>query len=286
MSLSCIKSTAPPECPHCHGHTIVNNGQSRGRPRLLCRTCQRSFYPDATQTDNSSTRLPHKFKLFQTIAHLPMTLRNLAQQLDISLSTAYRWRHMYLATLCPDSSSEPLQGVVATAYLEIKTNPNNKEHESSTRQQPPLTCYTDIYNNYSGNTTVGKTIHLIEYDNNTIKRQLTIATSQLYQLSEATQAYLAPGTILTQVAGHCARFNGLDVLPRFTHIGVDRNCEMPAKLVHCVRAIYTKWMLSFRGIALRHITLYTAWFNASWRLLLPKYWQVWMPPLSETGLLA
>lgn len=83
-------------CPHCRSMHVVRNGFARGLQRYLCRDCGR--------TSNALTRTPlarlrHRDRwLGQTQALIDgLTITKAAQQLEVARSTAFRWRHRFLA---------------------------------------------------------------------------------------------------------------------------------------------------------------------------------------------
>ena len=83
-------------CPHCRSMHVVRNGFARGLQRYLCRDCGR--------TSNALTRTPlarlrHRDRwLGQTQALIDgLTITKAAQKLEVARSTAFRWRHRFLA---------------------------------------------------------------------------------------------------------------------------------------------------------------------------------------------
>lgn len=85
-------------CPHCRNPHVWRWGASRGRPRYRCPRCRRTFGP-TTGTPlaylKRSDRWPHLLACMQE----GLTLAATAARLDIHVSTAFRWRHRFLAAL-------------------------------------------------------------------------------------------------------------------------------------------------------------------------------------------
>lgn len=83
-------------CPHCHGQHVVRNGMASGLQRYKCRGCGRTFN---ALTDTPLARLRYRQRwLGQTQALLDgLSITKAAQQLDVARSTAFRWRHRFLA---------------------------------------------------------------------------------------------------------------------------------------------------------------------------------------------
>ncbi len=83
-------------CPHCHGQHVVRNGMARGLQRYKCRGCGRTFN---ALTDTPLARLRYRQRwLGQTQALIDgLSITQAAQQLNVARSTAFRWRHRFLA---------------------------------------------------------------------------------------------------------------------------------------------------------------------------------------------
>jgi transposase-like protein len=83
-------------CPRCHGTAVVRNGQANGLQRFKCRDCGRTFN---ALTGTSLARLHHREKwLTQTrVLDEGVSVRKAAARLGVHPTTAFRWRHRFLA---------------------------------------------------------------------------------------------------------------------------------------------------------------------------------------------
>lgn len=83
-------------CPHCGGMHVVRNGTARGLQRYRCRDCGRTFN---ALTGTPLARLRYRDRwLGQTQALIDgLSITNAAQKLEVARSTAFRWRHRFLA---------------------------------------------------------------------------------------------------------------------------------------------------------------------------------------------
>lgn len=83
-------------CPHCHGQHMVRNGMARGLQRYKCRGCGRTFN---ALTGTPLARLRYRRRwLRQTQALIDgLSITKAAQHLEVARSTAFRWRHRFLA---------------------------------------------------------------------------------------------------------------------------------------------------------------------------------------------
>lgn len=83
-------------CPHCRSESVVRNGSANGLQRHKCRGCRRTFN---ALTGTPLARLRQKPKwLAQAEALRDGTaIRQVATRLKVARSTAFRWRHRFLA---------------------------------------------------------------------------------------------------------------------------------------------------------------------------------------------
>ena len=99
-----------PQCPHCEATAIKKWGSANGLKRYRCKVCRVTF--------NALTGTPlaqlHKRELWGSHAQAlveGLSLRKIAERLDVHLTTTFRWRHRFLEA---PKSQKPkvLQGTV------------------------------------------------------------------------------------------------------------------------------------------------------------------------------
>ena len=85
-----------PTCPHCAAERVVKNGSARGLQRYKCRGCAKTF---CALTGTPLAGLHMRGKWIEQAAALRdgLTLHQVADQLNIAVSTAHRWRHRFLS---------------------------------------------------------------------------------------------------------------------------------------------------------------------------------------------
>jgi len=83
-------------CPHCAGMHVVRNGMARGLQRYRCRGCGKTFN---ALTCTPLARLRYRDRwLGQSQALIDgLSITKAARQLEVARSTAFRWRHRFLA---------------------------------------------------------------------------------------------------------------------------------------------------------------------------------------------
>jgi len=97
-------------CPHCQSHEIVRWGRSDGLPRYRCKSCRKTF--------NGLTKTPmaglHKKE--EWLAHAEAmidgaSVARTAERCNVHSTTAFRWRHRFLAALSSDKP-QSMRGIV------------------------------------------------------------------------------------------------------------------------------------------------------------------------------
>jgi transposase-like protein len=83
-------------CPHCGNLKVVRNGNADGLQRYKCRECGRTFN---ALTGTTLARLRQKGKWLDQAEVLRggVTITRAAARLKVARSTAFRWRHRFIA---------------------------------------------------------------------------------------------------------------------------------------------------------------------------------------------
>lgn len=83
-------------CPHCASFRVVRNGLADGLQRYKCRACGKTFN---ALTGTPLARLRHKGKWLEQARAMAdgLTVHRAAEHLGVAASTAFRWRHRFLA---------------------------------------------------------------------------------------------------------------------------------------------------------------------------------------------
>lgn len=100
-------------CIYCEGNHVVKNGKRKdGIQRYLCRDCRRSFIPSS---DSIVSRTRKSLPVWATYLKCMMegkTLADTSAECQISISTAFTWRHKILDTLEELTKKTYLTGTV------------------------------------------------------------------------------------------------------------------------------------------------------------------------------
>jgi transposase-like protein len=88
-------------CPHCDNRDVVRWGQASDLPRYRCKACRRTFNA-LTKTPLANLRMKDKWAT-QTEALIEgVSTAKAARRCGVHYTTAFRWRHRFLAALAGD----------------------------------------------------------------------------------------------------------------------------------------------------------------------------------------
>ena len=106
------RSQVVKQCPHCQDSQINRHGYSKGLQRYRCNTCVKIF---TALTGTPLCGLHKREKWLEQAEALSegRTLRRVAEQVGIHVSTAHRWRHRFLSS--PKSSQPEILTGIAEA---------------------------------------------------------------------------------------------------------------------------------------------------------------------------
>ncbi|MGE0970624.1 IS1595 family transposase [Klebsiella sp. WOUb02] len=107
-----VIDTSPPElcCPHCHSEKAIRWGRDSDIQRYRCKDCGKTFN---SLTGSPLARLHYHQKWFDYLRCMQegLTLRESARRTGIDLTTAFRWRHRFLASAAANNIN-PLSGII------------------------------------------------------------------------------------------------------------------------------------------------------------------------------
>ena len=101
-----------PECPHCHSSIVNRHGKAHGMQRYRCKNCLTTFNA-ATGTPMARLRYKERWQDYLSEMLKGHTLKNAAEHCAISIKTAFRWRHRFLALPAQDKPAL-LAGIIET----------------------------------------------------------------------------------------------------------------------------------------------------------------------------
>jgi transposase-like protein len=97
-------------CPHCDSRDVVHWGKASALPRYRCKACQRTFN-GLTKTPLAGLRMKDKWPAQAAAMIEGVSLAKAAKRCGVDDTTAFRWRHRFLASLAGDKPGA-LSGIV------------------------------------------------------------------------------------------------------------------------------------------------------------------------------
>jgi transposase-like protein len=97
-------------CPHCDNHDVVRWGQASDLPRYRCKACRRTFNA-LTKTPLANLRMKDKWTAQTETLIEGVSTAKAARRCGVDYTTAFRWRHRFLAALAGDKP-RVLAGIV------------------------------------------------------------------------------------------------------------------------------------------------------------------------------
>lgn len=98
-NLAPLKTKEAKECPHCKSTNFIKNGKTKDKQRYICKECDKTF----VNTNNTIFYGVKKdTSVWQKYIHCMIekySLRKTAEICNISLPTAFVWRHKILDAL-------------------------------------------------------------------------------------------------------------------------------------------------------------------------------------------
>jgi transposase-like protein len=97
-------------CPHCAGQEVIAWGQANAMPRYRCKSCKRTFN-GLTKTPLAGLRKKDRWLEHASAMIDGTSVAETAERCDVHYTTAFRWRHRFLAAPSLDKP-KTLTGIV------------------------------------------------------------------------------------------------------------------------------------------------------------------------------
>lgn len=275
--------TAPRACPECYGTQVFRHGtfsRKDGGPaqRFRCRTCGKTF---SENTGTPAAYLKHQTKWKQMTSQMYETqsLRLTVLSVGIHLSTAFRWRHRWLAAQC-QKQLEPLTGRVSAALAAVPYSEKGSRicrgpgswgyWNKYLRGEPPVrTMHPGLVRRPFRPLADGRAtcVLLLQNEVTHVSRVLgprpgvdAVEAGIMELLSRDAQVYdceLATKGPSSLIAKACERVNlpCLNKADGSSTAGQNRSGQLPAP-EHPIG-----WLAQFRRVATKYLDHYMAWFD-------------------------
>jgi transposase-like protein len=245
-------------CPHCSGERIVKNGNARGLQRYKCRACGKTFCA-LTGTPLAGLHMRGKWLGQAEALDAGLTLHEVADKLDIAVSTAFLWRHRFLQ-LPKSVMAKKLVGIAeADETFFLRSNKGQKrglnraprkrggkaKKRGVSNEQVPVLVARDRAGN-----TADFILEAVD------KLHVWIALTPL--LAQDSILCTDGSKALTAVAESI----GVTHHPVNLSAGVRVDGPWHVQNVNAYHSRLKGWMRRFKGVATRYLDSYLGWFRA------------------------
>ena len=256
---------ALPMCPHCRSWQVVRNGQARGLQRYKCRGCARTFN---ALTGTPLARLRYRDKWLGQAQALTegLSITKAAGQLQVARSTAFRWRHRFLA-LPQAIKARSLGGIVeADETCVLKSCKGQRVQLSKSGREARHRGGRATRRGLSRE----QAVVLVARDRSGATTDQIVQALDTAHLAAVLQPLLAADAVL------CTDGSG-SLAAAASHLGVEHHCIIVSAGQHVagpwhiqnVNGYHSRlknWMRRFNGVATSYLPNYLGWFRALDRL--------------------
>lgn len=243
----------PRTCPACGAAQLLSHGSFRRKDgsrerRYRCRHCDKTCSA-RTGTALAYIKKPHLWQGMARCLLRGLTLRHSAEILQVTLETAFSWRHRLLGALAtrPQPRFAGAVGVMVAlvpyADPDIAQRPGAKEVFVLNRRRARVLVASDSQDRMAA--------VFVSREN-----------PELHDLHQAVAPLVGPKTVLH---AHRQWFSPWPTLCKVLGIGHvperDWNADPQVRLVRRYWRWVGTWLSKFNGVSLRYINHYLAWFR-------------------------
>lgn len=246
-----------PSCPHCGAERTVRNGHANGLQRHKCRDCGKTFNA-LSGTPLAGLHLRGKWLAHAAALRDGLSLQRVADRLKIAQSTAFRWRHRFLAT--PKTlQARVLVGIAeadeayflksAKGQRGLPRPPRQRGGKASTRGTSKDHHPVLFARDRSGNTA-----------------NFVLDSTAAEQMGRVLKPILPIDTVLctdgSSALARVARDLGVEHHPVKVSSGIRVNGAWHVQNVNAFASRLRQWMVRFKGVSSRYLENDLGWFRA------------------------
>jgi transposase-like protein len=258
-SIEVVESQTPvrPNCPHCASRQIVKNGSADSLQRFKCRGCNKTFN---ALTGTPLARLHMRGKWIGQASALRdgLSLNQVAERLNIAQSTAFRWRHRFLAV------PKTVQAQLLTGIAEA----DEAYFLKSAKGQRGLLRKARRRGGKASKRGTSKELVpvLIARDRAGSTANFILESTTGNMIGAALRPILPSDTVLctdgSSALAAAARDLGVEHHPINVSAGVRVNGAWHIQNVNAFGSRLRDWMRRFKGVSSRYLDSYLGWFRA------------------------
>lgn len=135
-------------CPHCKSNNIWKFGTYNDRPRFRCKDCLKTFTKSTNEPWSYSKKSIDLWHKYIKLMKYKMTLRECAKELNISLYTAFGWRHKLLDKINNKYKGNKLFDEVSIMKSKILENRKGQRNLTTPQREMHFSYAIDTKTNF------------------------------------------------------------------------------------------------------------------------------------------
>ncbi len=245
-------------CPHCASEHVIRHGHANGLQRYRCRECSKTF---SALTGTPLNRLHKRGKWLGQAEALRegLTLHKVADELNIHVSTAHRWRHRFLA-LPKAIQPQALTGIAEadeTMFL-LSFKGKRSGFDRKARKRGGKAAKRGLSQE--------QVAVLVARDRAGATMDCVLKAMDMATLSAALKPFVAKDLVLctdgSKALAGAARELGVEHHAVNLSAGVRVDGAWHVQNVNAYHSRLKGWVYKFRGVATRYLDNYLGWFRA------------------------
>jgi transposase-like protein len=241
-------------CPKCGGHNIAPWGIRSGLHRHRCQECGRTFNVLAG-TPLARLRYKDKWLPYLRTMASSQTLRQAAAECEVSLDTAFRWRHRFLARMATHPT--PLSNIVEADETYIRISAKGDRH----LEREPHQRGSDAVG--PGRSSEDWVAVLVVRDRNEHTVSFVLPHFTAEAVIERVQPLIAKDALL--ITDGAATFESFAKQAEISHhpvylsAGARVRGAFHIQNVNACHRRLKEWLIRFHGVATKYLSHYLGW---------------------------
>ena len=244
------------KCPHCESNNVRKFGTKDGIQRFQCRDCRKT-YNSLTGTPLARLHKRDQWLHMASALNDSISLDKTAVRCNIAHSTAFRWRHIFLATASREMS-ETLDGIVEADETYFPRS-HKGEHldDEEPRRRGGISCRGISQNLVGVLVAVDRLGGVVDgiLDNASTKAVTKVLKDHL---SPRTKLCIDGGSALW---GFVSQNNvSFAMMPSGKYVS-EYDPIFHIQTVNAYHSRLKSWIQRFRGVATKYLKSYLGWFR-------------------------
>lgn len=228
------------KCPHCESIEFIKFGSYKGTQRYKCKNnkCGRTFTKDTNNPFRCSKKFKQNCEMYFEAFSQGLSLRECAKRVNITLVTAFFWRHRFLHDLSVKNHVEKISSYVEFTKLVLPENFKGDRKWHGEERDNIITI--NGVNDYSDITSIIAGRNCFAF--NEIKAKIVDRIDR--------NAYIV-GMMDGRLVNFCKAFNEVNKTKAKNNNDKNTHREYSIKI--------KRWLLKFHGVASKYLDNYLSW---------------------------